>query len=70
MSADIVLCECVSGACVDGESIAQPGVGDITDAVLIIEGVRGGECLVFNEVTKDGDGPRGVVIKVGDEESV
>ena len=62
--ADVLLGECVRGASCNGFVISDPGVGDGANAVLISEGVRGSECLLFKEVTVDGDGPCGVVINV------
>ena len=37
----------------DGESIAEPGIGDGAKTVLIDEGVRSGEGLMLSEVTID-----------------
>ena len=62
--ADVLLSECVRGASCNGFVISDPGVGDGANAVLIAEGVRGSESLLFKEVTVDGDGPCGVVINV------
>ena len=62
--ADVLLSECVRGSSSNGFIISDPGVGDGSNTVLIREGVRCGECLLFNEFTVDGDGPCGFVINI------